>query len=214
MPARGTITAHTFSPQCGSGTPITATSPTPATPWITCSTSSDDTFSPPVTITSFLRSTMARFPAGSEPPDVSGVQPPTNQGRRGGVGFVPVLAHHLGALHQDLADLTGRHVTVVVVDHPHRHARTRDARSRKECRITGQAAPVRGDIEEHRVAGQFGHAVALREVDAQHVVTPLQERHRHRRRSVRDEPEARQRVDEVRPRVEQLEQAVQHGGRE
>ena len=48
------------SPHFSSGTPITATSATSGWEKITSSTSIDETFSPPVMITSFLRSWMVR----------------------------------------------------------------------------------------------------------------------------------------------------------
>ena len=51
-----TTSAVTSSPHVSSGMPITATSVTSAWLKIASSTSTDDTFSPPVMITSFFRS--------------------------------------------------------------------------------------------------------------------------------------------------------------
>ena len=55
-PSRTTTSALIVSPHLSSGTPITATSATAPCWYRQSSTSTDDTFSPPVMITSFLRS--------------------------------------------------------------------------------------------------------------------------------------------------------------
>ncbi len=61
-PAR-TISALIVSPHLASGTPMTATSATPGWLKIVSSTSIDDTFSPPVMMTSFFRSEIVRCPS-------------------------------------------------------------------------------------------------------------------------------------------------------
>ena len=58
MPSRRTMTAVTFSPHFGSGSPTTAASATDGCVYSTSSTSREYTFSPPVMIMSFIRSTM------------------------------------------------------------------------------------------------------------------------------------------------------------
>ncbi len=64
-PSASTTSALIVSPHFWSGTPITATSATAG--WLNTqsSTSIEDTFSPPVMITSFLRSVMCRWPSSS-----------------------------------------------------------------------------------------------------------------------------------------------------
>ncbi len=55
-----TTSAMTISPHFSSGTPMTATSATAGCENSASSTSIDDTFSPPVMMTSFLRSEIVR----------------------------------------------------------------------------------------------------------------------------------------------------------
>ena len=57
-PARTTTSALMASPHLSSGTPMTATSATAECLYRQSSTSIEDTFSPPVMMTSFLRSDM------------------------------------------------------------------------------------------------------------------------------------------------------------
>ena len=59
-PGLSTIRALTVSPHFSSGTPITHTSATAGCENSRSSTSIDDTFSPPLMITSFLRSEIVR----------------------------------------------------------------------------------------------------------------------------------------------------------
>lgn len=69
-PATGTTKALMVSPHLVWGTPITATSATSGWLKMVSSTSMDDTFSPPVMITSFFRSEIVRWPSDSstQPP--------------------------------------------------------------------------------------------------------------------------------------------------
>lgn len=64
-PSARTTRALTVSPHFSCGTPMTATSATAGWLKIVSSTSIDDTFSPPVMITSFLRSEIVRCPSAS-----------------------------------------------------------------------------------------------------------------------------------------------------
>ena len=59
-PSATTTSAVTISPHLSSGTPMTATSATAGWLKTASSTSIEETFSPPVMITSFLRSEMVR----------------------------------------------------------------------------------------------------------------------------------------------------------
>ena len=60
LPSAFTTSALIVSPHFSSGTPITATSATAGWEKSASSTSIEETFSPPVMITSFLRSGIAR----------------------------------------------------------------------------------------------------------------------------------------------------------
>jgi hypothetical protein len=98
-------------PTCRDGTPITATSATSGWLNTASSTSIDETFSPPVMITSFLRSEMVtRTPPSTVPPSPVWNQPSTIAAR-GGLRLSPVALEHVVR--------AGEHLPVGVHAHPH-----------------------------------------------------------------------------------------------
>ena len=82
---------------------------------MTSSTSRLYTFSPPVTIMSFLRSTIVEVAVLVGAAEVAAVEPPADERLLVGLGAAPVAAHHLVALDDDLAHLAHGDVVHVVV---------------------------------------------------------------------------------------------------
>ena len=66
------------------------------------STSIDETFSPPLTITSFLRSVIVTWCSSSMTRPVARVQPPVAEGVGAGAGVVPVAFEHVVRPRQQL----------------------------------------------------------------------------------------------------------------
>ena len=72
-----------------------------------------------------------------EAADVAGVQPAAAQRLGGGLGLVPVAGHHHVAPDQDLADLAGGELAVVVVDDADLDAGAGDADALQRSRQRG-----------------------------------------------------------------------------
>ena len=77
VPGFRTTSALIVSPHFSSGTPITAASATPGCWKRQSSTSMDETFSPPVMMTSFFRSLITRYGPSMWPPSPVWNQPST-----------------------------------------------------------------------------------------------------------------------------------------
>ncbi len=97
---------------------MTATSATAGARCSTCSTSMGYTFSPPVMIMSFLRSTSVTKPCLVRPAEVTGVEPPPAHGLRGLGGQAPVAGEDVRAAEDELPDLAGLDVVILLVDDP------------------------------------------------------------------------------------------------
>jgi hypothetical protein len=100
-----TTRALTVSPHFSSGTPMTATSATSGWEKRASSTSIDETFSPPLMMTSFLRSEIAQVALVVEVPPSPVWNHPSARAAVGGLGLAPVAGEHHVAAGQHLAVL-------------------------------------------------------------------------------------------------------------
>src|ERR1019366_5800626 len=87
-------------------------------------------------------------------PDVAGVVPAVNEGRRGGLGLLPIAFHDIGAIDADLADLADRQGVAVRIGDLDVVDRRRQAYAFRPLQIV-LAGAAGGD------RGGLGGAVAL-----------------------------------------------------
>ena len=121
-----------------------------------------------------------------QPAEISGAQPPVDERRSGRRRVVEIAQHHLRRPDEDLPHHPLGDLDAPIVDDPQFDAGRGHARRGEQSRFVPQAPAMQGSIEEHRVAGQLRHPVALREIDPQEFVGPPQQRRRHRCSAVRD----------------------------
>ena len=147
---------------------------------------------------------------GIEGRQVAGVQPATAQRRLVGGRVVPVTGHHHVGAADHLADLAGRQVAVVGIDHPHLDAGARDAH-RTQALVIARVRPVGVHRLGHAGDGVRGLALAvhLHQAAIENPHRPLQVLEVHRRAAV----EQRLHVRELQARGRGVVDHAHHDGR-
>jgi hypothetical protein len=122
-------------------------------------------------------------------------------------GSFPVAGHHLRTAEHDLADLAGRDVAVVVVDHAQLGAEGGAAARIQQRPVAADAGEVVLLVEVGGDRGDLGHAVALDQHVAEHLLQAFDALGGHRRGAVADGDDAA-RVGRAQAR--RFEDAEQH----
>ena len=132
---------------------MTAAADTPGWDESTSSSSRGKMLKPPVTIMSFLRSTIVREPFLVGAGHVAGVQPAELECLRGLLRLVEVLLHHQGAADADLAGLAVGHGLAVLVEERHVEPGHRSSAGGESLRVTDRVLLLAQHRDGHRAFG-------------------------------------------------------------